>query len=162
MARDVALRAPDLTADEEFLISVYASTRLPELSGLGWPQANVDAFIRMQFDAQARHYGAVFPEAGYSVITVSGEPAGRLIVDRSDSEIRIVDIALLPQFRGAGVGTAIVRELLEEADECGLPVRCHVAVGNDARRFWERLGLRAGGHHDAYIAMERPCATSPR
>jgi GNAT superfamily N-acetyltransferase len=162
MAPDVALRPASLPTDDEFLMSVYASTRMPELSGLGWPQANLDAFIRMQFDAQARHYAAVFPDASHSVITVSGQPAGRMIVDRSNSEIRIVDIVLLPQFRRAGVGNVLVRELLDEADERGLPVRCHVAVGNDARRFWERLGLEVGDHDDAYIAMERPCRTSPR
>jgi ribosomal protein S18 acetylase RimI-like enzyme len=162
MAPDVALRPADLPADDEFLISVYASTRMPELSGLGWPEAQLDAFIRMQFDAQTRHYGAAFPGATHSVIAVGGAPAGRLIVDRADAELRIVDISLLPQFRRAGVGTALVRELLEEADARGLPLRCHVAVGNDALAFWERFGLRARDHDDAYVAMERPCATSPR
>ncbi|HUJ35977.1 MAG TPA: GNAT family N-acetyltransferase [Solirubrobacteraceae bacterium] len=162
MASDIALRPADLRADDEFLLSVYASTRMPELTGLDWPQSQLDAFIGMQFEAQARHYRAVFPDASHSVITVSGEPAGRLIVDRSADEIRIVDLALLPRFRGAGIGTALVRKLLDEADARGLPVRCHVAVGNAARRFWEQLGLRAGDHDDAYIAMERPCATSAR
>jgi ribosomal protein S18 acetylase RimI-like enzyme len=162
MARDIALRPADPAADGEFLVSVYASTRMPELSGLGWPEAQLDAFIRMQFDAQARHYGAAFPDAAHSVIAVCGEPAGRLIVDRSDGEIRIVDIALLPEYRRAGIGTGLVRDLLDEADQRGLPVRCHVAVGNDAVGFWERLGLVAGHHDDVYIAMERPCGTSRR
>jgi ribosomal protein S18 acetylase RimI-like enzyme len=162
MAPDVVLRPANLPADQQFLISVYASTRMPELSGLGWPLEQLDAFIRMQFDAQSRHYSAVFPDARNSVIVVGGEPVGRLIVDRSHSELRVVDLALLPQFRRTGIGTALVRELLDEADASGLPVRCHVAVGNDALRFWERLGLHPCDHDDAYIAMERPCATSPR
>jgi len=134
---------------------------MPELAGIDWPQESVATFIRMQFDAQTRHYATIHPDANHSIITVEGEPAGRLIVDRSDSEIRIVDIALLPRFRRVGIGTTLVRRLLDEADARGLAIRCHVAVGNDARRFWEQLGLRAANHDDAYIEMERPCATSP-
>lgn len=162
MAPHAALRLVSLPADTEFLISVYASTRMPELSGLGWSQTQLDAFVRMQFDAQARHYATMHPDASHSIIVVGEESAGRLIVDRSDAEIRIIDIALLPQFRRAGIGTALVGELLEEADARQLPLRCSVATGNPARAFWEGLGLRPGSRDDAYIAMERPCVTSPR
>jgi len=116
----------------------------------------------MQLDAQTRHYRSVHPTAAHSVITVGGEPAGRLIVDRSDREIRIVELALLPPFRRAGVGSELVRPLLEEADAAGLPVRCHVEQSNDARRFWERLGLVAVGLDGAHMAMERACVTSTR
>ncbi len=149
-------------SDSDFLRSVYAAARMPELGGLGWPRAQLDAFIRMQFDAQTRHYRSVFPHAGHSVIAVGGQRAGRLIVDRSQEEIRIVDIALLQQFRRAGVGSELVRRLCEEADANGLPVRCHVEQHNDARCFWEQLGLVASGLDGTHVAMERRCASSPR
>jgi ribosomal protein S18 acetylase RimI-like enzyme len=116
----------------------------------------------MQFEAQTRHYAAVFQAAEHSLITVGGESAGRLIVDRSDREIRIVDLALLPRFRRGGVGSGLVRGLFKEADVSGLPVRCHVEQSNDAMRFWERLGLVACGLDGAHVAMERVCATSRR
>jgi GNAT superfamily N-acetyltransferase len=97
----------------------------------------------MQFDAQTRHYRGSFPDAWYSVICVGGERAGRLIVNRSDDEILIVDIALLPAFRGAGVGGGLIRRLLEEAEAGRLPVRCRVLQGNDTRPFSLRFaGLR--------------------
>lgn len=162
MLGEVSARPVRIPDDCEFLVSVYAAVRRPELSMLGWSETQADGFIRMQFDAQSRHYRMAYPEAEHSVITVGGEPAGRLIVDRSDREIRIVDLALLPQVRRAGVGSGLVRGVFEEADAGGLPVRCHVEQSNDARRFWERLGLVAVGVDGVHIAMERGCATSPR
>jgi ribosomal protein S18 acetylase RimI-like enzyme len=162
MRGEVTVRPVSLPADAELLISVYAGTRQPELSMLGWSEAQTEAFIRMQFDAQTRHYGSVYPRAGASVIEVDGQAAGRLIVDRSEAEIRIVDLALLPEFRRAGVGSAVVQRILVEADASGLPIRCHVEQSNDARRFWEHFGLVATGLDGAHIAMERACVTSPR
>jgi hypothetical protein len=74
MHGEVSTRPERLPDDGDFLLSVYASTR-PELTGLGWPGHHHDAFIRMQFDAQTRHYRDSFPDAAYSVICVDGEPA---------------------------------------------------------------------------------------
>jgi ribosomal protein S18 acetylase RimI-like enzyme len=156
MPGEVTVRTVRMPADGEFLLAVYASTRT-DLSMLDLPEAQAEALIRMQFDAQTRHYGAVFPAAGYSVVAVDGEPAGRLIVDRTDAAILIVDLALLPRFRRAGVGTELVRRLLDEADLSALPVRCHVVQDNEARAFWERLGFVAGELGGVHLAMERRC-----
>jgi ribosomal protein S18 acetylase RimI-like enzyme len=163
MSRAVSTRPERPVEDAAFLRAVYASTR-PELAGAGWSAAELDTFIRMQHDAQARHYLAAFPDAAQSVIAVDGEPAGRLIVNRCEDEIRIVDIALLPQFRNAGVGRELVTRLVVEADSAGLPVRCHVLAGNQARRFWERAGFVAQeqASDSVYLSMERPCPTSLR
>jgi GNAT superfamily N-acetyltransferase len=163
MHGEVSARPELLPEDGGFLLALYATVRKPELTGLGWSAAEQEAFIRMQFDAQIRHYRGCYPDARYSVIWVGGERAGRMIVRRSDEEILIVDIALLPEFRGAGIGSALVRRLLAEADAGRLPVRCHVLQGSDARRFWERAGFVAqdGDGDGVYVAMERPCEALP-
>ncbi len=161
MVVEVGSRPARLPSDGDFLLAVYAAVRMPELAVLGWSDEQADAFIRMQFDVQDRHYRSVHPQARHSVVTVDGEPAGRLIIDRSDEEIRIVDVALLPRFRRAGVGSALVRGLFAEADARGLPVRCHVVQGNEALAFWEHLGLVAQGMDGMHVAMERVCVTSP-
>jgi GNAT superfamily N-acetyltransferase len=163
MHGEVSARPELLPEDGGFLLALYATVRKPELTGLGWSAAEQEAFIRMQFDAQIRHYRGCYPDARYSVIWVGGERAGRMIVRRSDEEILIVDIVLLPEFRGAGIGSALVRRLLAEADAGRLPVRCHVLQGSDARRFWERAGFVAqdGDGDEVYVAMERPCETLP-
>jgi len=164
MGRAISTRPERTAGDGDFLRAVYASTRRPELASLHWSAAEEDAFIGAQFEAQARHYRSAFPDASQSVVYVDGEPAGRLIVDRCDDEIRILDIALLPQFQNAGVGRELIRRLLDEADTVRLPVRCHVLADNRARRFWERAGFTAQepDSDGVYLSMERPCRTPQR
>ncbi len=161
MHGEVSTRPSRLPDDEDFLLSLYASTRRAELAGLGWSGKEEDAFIRMQFDAQAWHYRHAYPNATYSVICVDGERAGRLIVNRNDDEIVIADITLLPQFRRIGIGSGLVQRLVDEADAGHLRVRCHVLRDSDARRFWERAGLAAQGSGGVYLAMERAPHASP-
>ena len=159
MHGEVSTRPERLPDDGDFLLSLYASTRRPELAGLGWSETEEDAFIRMQFSAQTSHYRRSFPDATSSVICVDGEPAGRLIVSRSDDEIVLVDLALLPGFRRTGIGSGLVRCLLIEADAGRLRVRCHVRQGSEARRFWERAGFVAQDSDGVYVAMERAAGT---
>jgi GNAT superfamily N-acetyltransferase len=157
----VCTRPANIPDDTDFLLSLYASTRRPELAGLGWSEAEQDSFIQMQFDAQTRYYRESFPDARHCVICVNGRPAGRLIVNRCDTEMVIVDFALMPGFRRRGLGSSLVRALLEDADADGLRVSLHVLQGSDACRFWERAGFVTTGGNAAYLAMERACATLP-
>ena len=160
MHGDVSTRPERLPDDGDFLLSVYASTR-PELTGLGWPGKQQAAVIRLQFDARTRHYRESFPDATYSVISVDGERAGRLIVNHADDQILIIDIALLPEFRRTGIGSGLVRRLLDQADASHLPVRCHVLNDSTARRFWEHAGFSAQGSDEVYLAMERAPQARP-
>ena len=137
----VGLRSVDRRADAEFLLSVYASTRAEELAVVPWEAAEREAFLRMQFEAQDRYYREQRPAAAFDVILVGGAPAGRLYVDRSAGEIRIVDIALLPEHRGMGVGTLLIGRVLDEGRQTGRPVTIHVERGNPARALYERLGF---------------------
>ena len=107
-----------------------------------WTDAQREAFLRMQFDAQDRYWRERNPAATYDVILVDGVPAGRLYVNRVADEIRIVDIALLPEHRGRGAGTLLVRRVLEEGSATGRPVTIHVERTNRARVLYERLGFR--------------------
>jgi GNAT superfamily N-acetyltransferase len=161
MHGEVSIRPQLIPDDGDFLLALYASTRRPELPGLGWSEKEQDAFIRMQFDAQTRHYGEAFPNATYSVICIDGEPAGRLITSRANDEIVIIDIALTPQHRRIGVGGGLVRRLLDEADAGRLSVRCHVLQDSNARRFWERAGFVPRGGDGVYVAMERAPQARP-
>jgi GNAT superfamily N-acetyltransferase len=160
MHGEVSTRPGRLPDDGDFLPSVYACTR-PELTGPGWPGHHHDAFTRMQSGAQTRHYRESFPDAAHSVIGVDGDPAGRLIVHHAGDQILIIDIALRPQFRRTGTGSALVRRLLERADAGHLPVRCHVLHDSTARRFWEQAGFAAQRSDGVYLAMERPPQARP-
>ncbi|HZS39489.1 MAG TPA: GNAT family N-acetyltransferase [Polyangia bacterium] len=158
---NVTLR-PITDEDEPFLRRVYASTREAELAPLGWPPAQQDAFLRMQFDAQRRHYAAAYDGAAFSIILRDGRPAGRLYVDRREREIRVVDIALLPEHRAAGIGGALLRQLFDEAARGRKTVSIHVERQNAARRLYQRLGFVEveGAGDGVYALMEwRPEAT---
>jgi GNAT superfamily N-acetyltransferase len=140
--------------DAEFLYRVYASTRYEELAPLGWDPERVEAFLRMQFHAQDTHYHEHYPIAAFDVVLVGGEPAGRLYVDRWPDQIRVVDVSLLPGFRGAGVGTFLLSRLQAEAAAAGVRVSIHVEAFNRARRLYQRLGFVKAGGTGVYDRME--------
>ena len=124
-----------------------------------WDKKQKDAFLRAQFDAQDRWYRENYIGASFDVVLVDGERAGRLYLNRGDSEIRIVDIALLPEHRGNGVGSALLRDLLAEADAAGKRVTIHVERLNPALRLYERLGFSVAEDKGVYLFLERPPAT---
>lgn len=144
---------PATEADREFLLSVYASTREEELAQVSWEEGAREAFLEHQFSAQDHHYRTNYPGATFDVIEVEGEPAGRLYVHRGPDEIRIMDIALAPPFRGRGIGTGLLRELMEEAGASGRSLSIHVELNNPARRLYERLGFVPAGEHGVYVLM---------
>lgn len=150
---EIALR-PIQPGDEPFLLRVYASTREAELAPVPWSEEEKQRFVAMQFIAQHRYYQEHYPGAGFDIILRDGEPAGRLYVDRWPEEIRIVDIALLPEHRGAGIGTRLLEAIFAEAEAAGKPVTIHVEVNNPARRWYDRLGFRPIVDKGVYILME--------
>jgi len=153
-AMTLALR-PIRPDDEPFLRRVYASTRVDELAPLGWSAEQRDAFLDQQFDAQHRHYQTHYADADFLVILLDNQPIGRLSVARWPEQILLIDIALLPEHRGDGIGSRLIQALLDEADPSGKPVRLHVEKFNRARRLYERLGFSIVVDRGVYWFMER-------
>jgi GNAT superfamily N-acetyltransferase len=146
---------PVTLSDDQFLLSVYESTRKDELDQVEWPEGQREAFVRWQFELQRREYDARFPDADYSIILVNGEAAGRIWIGHDDEQIRLLDIALLPQFQNRGAGTELLRRLIDQAAQTGKVLRHMVFVlNNDAHRFYERLGFVAIEDLGAYKHME--------
>jgi GNAT superfamily N-acetyltransferase len=139
-SRPVTFR-PATSDDEPFLLGVYGSTRFEELALTNWDQAQRDAFLRMQFTAQQAHYRQNYPEAEHLIILLNAEPIGRLYVSEIEAEVRIVDVTVLPEHRNAGIGTPIIRRLMEEAATIGKPLRIYVESFNPSRHLFERLGF---------------------
>jgi ribosomal protein S18 acetylase RimI-like enzyme len=145
---------PITLSDEAFLCRLYASTREDEMALVDWDDAQKKAFLEMQFNAQHTFYMEQFTEAAFDVILLDGEPIGRLYVDRRPDEIRIIDIALLPEHRNRGIGSRYMRALLAEGAAAGLPVRIHVEQYNPAMRLYNRLGFQKIDEHGVYHLME--------
>ena len=153
LPNSLCLRAAVLD-DLEFLYQVYAGTRTEELAVTGWDESQKEQFLRMQFDAQHRYYHEVFSTASYQVILSDGQRAGRLYVDRRADVIAIIDIALLPEWRGRGIGGILLREITDEATRVGKPVRIHVEHFNRALTLYQRFGFRKIGDTGIYYHME--------
>ncbi len=155
MIKTISLR-PVLPEDEPFLFLLYASTREVELESFGWGEADKDAFLRLQFKAHRHHYATISPEADQRVILQDGRPVGNMIVIRAQKEIRLAEIALISEDRNAGIGSRLIRDLAEEAEKMGLPLRLHVAKFNRAIRLYGRLGFILIGDTGTHFFMERP------
>ena len=153
-------RRPPAAADEAFLFRLFCSTREDELALWDAPTEVKAAFLRMQFDAQRAHYGRHFAAADHDIVTVSGEPVGRILVDRTRDEIRVVDLAILTERRNAGIGSRLMRALLDESLATGKPVRVHAFKPSRAVGFYERMGFLRTGDEGPHWALEwKPAAT---
>jgi len=148
----VTLRAATPT-DEPFLTRVFASTRTAELAVLATIGEQGAAFIESQSRLQRRAYAERYPESAFEVVVVDGRPAGRLLVARGATEHRIVDIALVADFRGTGIGTQLLRGVLEEAAARGVGVGLEVDRANPARRLYERLGFAVEASTETQLSM---------
>ncbi len=149
----ISLR-PTAPADERVLLAIYSSTREAELAVTSWDEAQKREFVEQQFRAQDQYYRANYANASYDVIEVDDQPAGRLYVARWPDEIRIMDIALLAEARGRGIGTHLLRELQKEARVAGKPLRIHVERFNPALSLYERLGFRLVEDRGVYLFLE--------
>ena len=146
---------PSEPGDHALLLRVFASTRGPELAALAADPAGADAFIAQQFQAQDRSWRAAATRPAFDLVLAVDEPIGRLVVDRRDDEIRLVDISLLPDHRGRGIGTRLITDLIAEAEAAGLPLVLHVFFANPARGLYERLGFTVAGDDQVHLRMVR-------
>lgn len=141
--------------DLEFLFRLYASTRMDELAVTGWDAAMIEYFLRMQFNLQHSQYLSGHPGASFDLVYSDAVPAGRLYVKRTGREIRIIDIALLPEFRAKGIGSRLMRKLVAEADATGCMMSLHVEMNNPILSFYRSLGFREIELREIYYYMER-------
>ena len=150
----IELRPVEAT-DDAFLRDVYASTRATEMAMVPWSDEEKAAFLDMQFTAQTTDYTERFPDSQHSIITLAGDAVGRIWVDRAEDEIRLMDIALLPESRNGGTGTVLLRRLQREARQAAKPLRHSVFKANvDALRFYDRLGFEVVEDFETYVLME--------
>ncbi len=140
--------------DRDFLQRVYSSTRQEEMAIVPWNEQEKRDFLKFQFTAQHTDYMKNYPDAKFQIILKDDEPIGRLYLERRDSEFRIIDIALLPEYRGQGIGGALMREILDEAAAANKPVTIHVEKNNPAMQLYDRLGFEQIEDVGAYWLME--------
>lgn len=151
---DSILFRPQNDADRPFLAMLYASTREAEMAVVAWDDEQKQKFVEWQFEAQSSHYRENYAEADFLIIEQGGTAIGRLYIDRGPIEIEIIDIALLPQYRGAGLGAGLLRDILREGEESGKPVTIYVEHFNPARHLYDRLGFQHIDTNGVYHLMK--------
>ncbi len=141
--------------DDPFLLAVYGSSRAEELAQVEWAEGQRELFLRWQFDLQRREYDSRFPNAEYAVILLGKSQAGRIWIERNEKEIHLLDIAILPEFQNRGIGTLLLRQLIDESLRTQTPLTHTVFMLNaDAHRFYVRLGFVDIEDVGAYKRME--------
>ena len=153
MSANITLR-PVSADDYDFLVALYGSTRAEEMAMVPWTTEQQETFIRSQFAAQQEHYAKKYPTASHDIIVCDDRPVGRLYVARLDHEIRIIDITLLPAERNAGIGSHLLRQLLDEANGSGKVTRIYVEEFNPSLRLFERLGFSPTEQHGIHLLLQ--------
>jgi len=158
----VSLR-PATSEDGEFLFSVYANSRQEEMKPWGWSPQQQEVFLRMQYDVRRRSYITTYPSAEESIIVHSDLPVGAMMVSRSSAEIRLVDIAVVSDYRNRGMGGALIGALIAEAAGSATALRLNVLKGNPAIHLYARVGFVVTGRDSMYLEMEhRPAPNAEK
>jgi GNAT superfamily N-acetyltransferase len=132
----------------------YASTRAAELELTNWSDAQKLEFTDSQSDFQHQHYRTYYPATKWSLLEDNGVPMGRLYLEPRASTLLVIDIALLPQWRGRGLGTALLECVRAQAHAAGKSVTVAVEKDNRAQTLYRRLGFREIGDHGVHWDME--------
>jgi ribosomal protein S18 acetylase RimI-like enzyme len=140
-AERITLR-PVTEADRDFVLTVYASTRAAEMAMVPWTAEQKDAFVKSQFAAQTHHYAAEYPQATHEIICYDGVAAGRLYLDRRAQELHVLDVTIQPQFRNTGIGSFVLRQILDEARGGGKIVTIYVESFNPSFNLFRKLGFQ--------------------
>lgn len=141
--------------DSEFLKKVYISSRINEMAMSGWPELEIENFLESQFRMQHKQYMERYPKGSFDIIKYNGHEVGRVYVDYGRDEIRILDIIILPEFQRKGIGGHIIEQIIEEAEQKGIPVTLHVEHTNPIRSYYERIGFEVEKDLGVYLFMKR-------
>jgi len=153
---------PETSADDNFLIPLYASCRADAALLSQWPSEQRDLFINQQFQLQRQHYQREYPNADYSIILADEQAVGRWYLYRDEAYYELLDIGLIPDYRNKTIGSQLLHELLNEAQRVKKPVRVFVEQDNRAQRFYARLGFNATEVHGAHVLLTwQPNCTNP-
>ena len=149
-----AILRPARPDDRDFLLRVTVADREPQLAALDWEPGAKQALLLQQARVQEGAHGV---GSDRLVVELDGQDIGRLYRrELSGPELRLVDLTLLPPWRGQGIGTALLLDLIAEAQRRRLLLSLHVAHDNPAYRLYTRLGFVPTGQDEVYALLELP------
>jgi ribosomal protein S18 acetylase RimI-like enzyme len=141
--------------DEPFLFHLYKMSRVEEFSTTGIGEAHFDVLMRMQYSARKAAYESNYPGARRYIVNADGTDAGQIWVFGDSAQYRVIDIAIAGEFQNQGIGAFLMTDLIAQANQAGVPLRCSVATNNPGSlRFHQRLGFRIVSSNEAYHQLE--------
>jgi ribosomal protein S18 acetylase RimI-like enzyme len=148
------VRRAETASDRALLLELFVAARAAQFAPLNLPAPMLDMLMRQQFQAQGAGYAAQYPAARREIIEVDGAPVGRLLSDRTDNHLRLVDIALAPVWRSKGLGSILIGQLMDEARGAGARLDLQVACDNvRAAALYDRLGFEMIADDGVYREM---------
>lgn len=154
VSRAAITLTPVTSEDNDFLLRLYQSSRGDDLRELGWSEDRISEFLQMQHDAQRNFLATDYPNIIDQIVSLDGQAAGRLAVEQRPDEIRLIDIALVPERRNHGLGTYLIQQVQEHAQSTRLPLRLQVIRFNRAVGLFERLGFTRTSETGSHFQME--------
>ena len=153
---NISLR-PITPEDLPFLQHLFGTTCEALLSLTDFSDQEKRDFIQQQFNAQHQTYTIRSPQANFDIILQDQQPIGRLYVNRLAQELRVMDIALLPEHQNQGIGTRLMEQLQQEAHTSKCAVSLHVERNNPKAFAWyTRLGFGPRWSSDTHVFMVWP------
>jgi ribosomal protein S18 acetylase RimI-like enzyme len=154
LRRGITLR-PATEQDEPFLYNLYTLSRVEEFAMTGIGESHFDLLMRMQYSARKTAYESNYPEARRNIVIADGTDAGQIWLLSDQTQFRVIDVVIAPEFQNQGIGAFLVNDLIAQAKEAAIPLRCSVATNNPGSlRFHRRLGFRIVSSDEAYYHME--------
>lgn len=145
---------PETPEDSSFLGDLYFSVRELEPGFASQPLDERSRVLRDQARLQSIHYHKVFPHAHFLVVEVDGKPVGRFCVNQFNDHLLVVDLSILPDFQGHGIGSQLIKSVLAESTRTGMPVGVSVEIGHPARSFYERMGFAIFKNTESHHVMQ--------
>jgi RimJ/RimL family protein N-acetyltransferase len=146
---------PEQETDAAFRFALFCDSQSAGWDALPLTPQMRQQLMRHQFEAQILGYRSAFPDARFDIVMRDGEPIGRIIVDRPGTHLHIVDQAIVPRWRGQGIGSSIMRALMHEAADAAIPLRLKVVPTNAAAlRLYRRLGFRPIAEPAPFLELE--------
>jgi ribosomal protein S18 acetylase RimI-like enzyme len=136
---------PASSADYQWLWELKRSTMRPyvELTWGHWDEATQEEFFRKHFSSET-----------VQIISLDGQRAGLLNVERETDEMFLANLQIHPSFQNRGLGSAVLQELLESASALGVPIRLQVLrVNVGAARLYGRFGFKLYSETPTHLLM---------
>ncbi|WP_297417475.1 GNAT family N-acetyltransferase [Clostridium sp.] len=141
--------------ESEFLLKIFKESN-PELlyiCGLGEEEKRV--ILLQQFTIETKQLMQIYPNAEFNIVMLNEEPIGKLYINYGKTADRIIEIALLEEYRGRGIGKELIEIVIKNAKKAGKNVRLQVAWFNqNAYGLYKKLGFQVIENKEVFFEME--------